>query len=161
MPLIQWIMQNLNQTQQQTGVVVGGTSSVYKKIFVDANGGVLVNGSANVDKRVFKLSGGVVLSGTALVERRANKRRRIKYNIGQTIYDKNGNPWIVSGFKYIYPGEPVYSVFNGYKNQIFKESMLFPSQQPKIKNPDRELNCLKNTPNHNYPIYTGVRKVKL
>lgn len=138
MPLIQWIMQNL-QKKIPHGVEVGGKAD--KNIIFNAliSGGVVVNGSAEEnlspgfegvlvggEATLLKLSfligmGGVRLGGTSPTQKKFVTRKRVDYQIGDFVYFCN-QKFVVTGVRG--GQEPIYScrsprgVFKFYQSQL-------------------------------------------
>lgn len=167
MPLIQWIMQNLDQRGE--GVLAAGNADIQALYYETATGqallsgeavefvvspgqlaGVKAGGSALYNKiiNVFG-TGGLKASGKANLK--TFKRKKINYLPGQEVY-KCKNKWIVVSFSYSsVNSEPKYQVKNGYTNSSFFESEITP--EPVILyNEDCDFE-------EDYPVFAGEQLV--
>jgi hypothetical protein len=140
MPLVQWIMQNLGMggpipagavaggtasvqlvssiVEPAEGVICGGTAIVQ---VVTAMGGVVCGGSATVE--VTNIGFGVVAGGDAVISPKPC-RRKVKFVIGDTIYDSCNKPWVVIGFVST-PNETKYTVSNNISQKQLYEKEMF------------------------------------
>jgi hypothetical protein len=136
MPLIQWIMQNLQPTSD--GVVVDGVALVKKLINQIGNGGVevsgtaeniviisregvVINGFASVSQtQNYAFTGGVVVDGAAFVEISKEFKKKIQYLPGETVYfNSQYNTYTVLGFYYDLDDKIKYEIANPNKPTIF------------------------------------------
>lgn len=138
MPLIQWIMQNL-QKKIPVGVKTGGEaelSTVYNllssggvelsgesiNILVPGFEGVIVGGQATARKlsNLFGL-GGVQISGTALIQTGFVNRKRVDFAIGDTVVFCR-QKYVITGIRIA--TEPIYfcknynGIFKFYQSQL-------------------------------------------
>jgi hypothetical protein len=141
MPLIQWIMQNLQPTSQ--GVVIDGVALVKKLVNLAGSGGVEISGTS--DSIVIKsldgviidgfspsqsefnssFTGGVELNGEAFAEFNSILRNIIPYSLGDTVYTSNGLQYMVLGFFWNMDKELTYEITN-YNETIFvPESFVY------------------------------------
>lgn len=107
MPLIQWIMQNLQiPTKKNQGVIVGGTASVFQEFFITEPAKVLVNGAAVIS--------------TARIN-----RKPIRFNVGDTVFDSCNRPYVIISFEFDTLNQPVYTVNNnGFTKQIGERDLF-------------------------------------
>jgi hypothetical protein len=106
MPLIQWIMQNLQIPKKNQGVIVGGTASVFQEFFIKEPAKVLVN-------------------GTAVISTARINRKSIRFNIGDTVFDSCNKAYVVISFEFDTLNQPVYTVVNnGFEKQIGERDLF-------------------------------------
>ena len=167
MPLIQWIMQNLDG--RASGVLAAGNANIQALYSETATGqallsgesvefvvspgqlsGVKAGGSALYNKIVNVFgTGGLKLSGKTPLK--TFKRKKIDYLPGQEVY-KCKNKWIIVSFSYSSTNsEPKYEVKNGYTTNTFYESEI--SSEPVILyNEDCDFE-------ENYPVFAGEQLI--
>lgn len=143
MPLIQWIMQNLQVLNKMSGgVEANGSALIEKLVNITSTGGVLING--NADSVVIAASKGVdvsgaagvtssfnidseprvVLNGAAATELIKFLSQVVTYLPGDTVYLATGEPYIVQGFYYDITKVILYEIFNGTTVLFVEESQL-------------------------------------
>lgn len=106
MPLIQWIMQNLQVPTKNQGVIVGGTGSAFQESFITEPAQVIVN-------------------GTAVISTAHINRRPIKFNIGDTVFDSCNKSYVIISFEFDTLNQPVYTVVNnGFTKQISERDLF-------------------------------------
>ena len=114
MPLIHWIMQNLQPVNY--GVSINGVALVEKLVEITASGGASLSGTneniiftlkdgvsiggVSLDKAEFNsaFSGTVEISGNAVIELNYVLKQLIPYNLGDTAYTINGNKYLILGY---------------------------------------------------------------
>lgn len=158
MPLIQWIMQNL-QKKIPVGVEIGGEAekrTIYNVLSagggVVLNGtaiemlmpgfeGVVVSGQATISKLVFLFGlGGAKLSGTGLIQTGFVNRKRVDYGIGDTvIYCRQ--KFVVIGVKISF--EPIYLCKNNQGIVKLPQSQLSACVNTNINDILAQLACLE------------------
>lgn len=144
MPLIQWIMQNLQPTAQ--GVLIDGEALVKKLVNIAASGGVEISGTSGViviksidgviidgfspSQGEFNsaFTGGVELNGEALAEFNSILRNIIPYSLGDTVYTSNGFQYMVLGFFWNMDKELTYEITNYNETIFIPESMVYPDR---------------------------------
>lgn len=136
MPLIQWIMQNLQPSTES--VVVDGVALVNRLINKIGNGGVEVAGDAENIIIKFKegvqidgfasvshvqnytFTGGVVVDGAAFEEIAKELKKSIAYLPGDTVYlSSSPSPYTVLGFYYDLDSKIKYEIANPNKPPAF------------------------------------------
>lgn len=136
MPLIQWIMQNLQPTSE--GVIVDGVALAQRLINKIGSGGVEVAGDAENIIIKFKegvvidgfatvshiqnytFSGGVVLDGAAFDEIAKEFKKKITYLPGDTVFfSASPTPYTVTGFYYDLDDKIRYEIANPNKPTVF------------------------------------------
>jgi hypothetical protein len=152
MPLIQWIMQNLQPLNKMSGgVEANGEALIERLSNLVSSGGVIINGDSesivisfkngveiggNSDlQAIFNIdsTGSVVINGSALSEVAKNLGVFVNYLPGDTVYLATGQPYIVQGFYYDITKVILYELFNG-SNVLFVEE----SELKSLLNRDRE-----------------------
>lgn len=191
MPLIQWIMQNLQLPQG--GAVGGGTALVQQTSFLIPSGGVQAGGDSFYNKisRIIA-RGGAKGGGEAGFESSSVNRKRVKHLSGDVVYDNCNKSWVVISFQFASSGEQRLNLTNNVTQKVLFESEI--SDQPiyvlgegfcnsSIANlpvfSGRKLvsfgsndifdqsNLVESKirslsgPANNFPVYAGRRKVKL
>lgn len=143
MPLIQWIMQNLQVLNKMSGgVEANGEALIEKLSNLTSSGGVVVNGNSDSivisfkngvevggdadSKFIFNVdsTGSVVIDGSALSEVARNLGAFVNYLPGDKVYLANGQPYIVQGFYYDITKVILYELFNGSDVLFVEESEL-------------------------------------
>ena len=106
MPLIQWIMQNLQVPKKNQGVLVGGSANIYDEMF-------------------FNDPTQVVVGGTATISTAHINRTSIKFNIGDTVFDSCNKSYIVVSFEIDTIGQAIYTVVNnGFLKKIGERDLF-------------------------------------
>ena len=144
MPLIQWIMQNLQP--QKFGVVVDGVALVEKLMQAVASGGATISGTAN--EYVIKVingvvidgfstvqadlnittTGGVQISGAAELSFNAILRKVLPYTIGDTVYLVDGQQYSILAFYWDLDAELTYQITNFNTTSYVPVSLLYPDR---------------------------------
>jgi hypothetical protein len=114
MPLIHWIMQNLQPVKY--GINIDGVALVKKLVEITASGGASLSGTneniiftfkngisisgISSDKVEFNLdsSGTVEISGDAVIELNYVLKQVIPYSLGDTAYTIDGNKYLILGY---------------------------------------------------------------
>lgn len=136
MPLIQWIMQNLQPTSE--GVIVDGVALAQRLINKISSGGVEIAGDAENILIKFKqgvvidgfatvshvqnytFTGGVEVDGAAFVELAKELKKSITYLPGETVYfGSSPVPYTVLGFYYDLDAKIKYEITNPNKPSAF------------------------------------------
>ena len=141
MPLIQWIMQNLQPTAN--GVVVDGVAMVEKLMNVVAAGGATISGvsgnyvittndgviidgfAPNEAEFNSQFTGGVELNGEAFLSFESILRKIIPYSLGDKVYMDNGLEYMVLGFFWDLDAELKYEITNYNETMFVAESLLY------------------------------------
>ena len=106
MPLIQWIMQNLQVPKKTQGVLVGGSANISEEMF-------------------FNDPTQVVVGGTATISTAHINRVPIKFNIGDTVFDSCNKSYVIISFEIDTLGQAVYTVVNnGFVKQIGERDLF-------------------------------------
>jgi hypothetical protein len=141
MPLIQWIMQNLQPTA--AGVLVDGVAMVEKLMNVVAAGGGTVSGVS--DNYIIKIRNGVVIDGFSPVQADYNitttggveisgeaflsfdsvLRKLLPYSLGDTVYTEDGLQYSVLGFYWDLDAELTYEITNGNTTFFTPQSLIY------------------------------------
>jgi len=147
MPLVQWIMQNLQPLVAEQGVVLDGVAIVKTlanllgsgevllsgnaDVFVlQANKGVKIDGFAEVAAEFNVVSTGeVLLNGEAAVEFIRIVKNRITYLPGDTVYTADGKMYTVIGFYHDVSDHVRYEITNSFETGYFYEEQLFPDRE--------------------------------
>lgn len=141
MPLIQWIMQNLQPVQKNQGVVVGGSAFISQESFIAEPVKVIVN-------------------VTTVVRTAHINRKPIKFNIGDTVFDSCNKSYVVIGFEFNTINEPVYIVSNNGFVKKIRESDLYYLKDilDRLTSLAVEGTECANEPLVNLPVYPGRRR---
>ena len=141
MPLIQWIMQNLQPTAN--GVVVDGVAMVEKLMNVVAAGGATISGvsgnyviTTNDGVKIDGFSpvqadynitttGGVEISGEAFLSFDSVLRKLLPYSLGDTVYTEDGLQYSVLGFYWDLDAELTYEITDGNKSFFTPQSLIY------------------------------------
>lgn len=141
MPLIQWIMQNLQPSSN--GVLVDGAAMVEKLMNVVAAGGATISGIS--DNYVIKTNDGVIIDGFSPVQADYNitttggveisgeaflsfdsiLRKLLPYNLGDTVYTADGLQYSVLGFYWDLDAELTYEITDGNKSFFTPQSLIY------------------------------------
>lgn len=150
MPLIQWIMQNLQPTN--FGVVADGVALVQKLMQVVAAGGatisgvsdsfvikigkgVVIDGFATVETELnVTTTGGVELSGAAELEFNAVLRKILPYSVGDTVYLSDGQQYTILAFYWDLDMELTYQIENFATTSWVPVSLLYPDRSIYLNN---------------------------
>ena len=144
MPLIQWIMQNLQP--QKFGVVIDGVALVEKLMQAVASGGATISGTAN--EYVIRINNGVVIDGFSTVQADLNitttggveisgaaelsfnsvLRKVLPYTIGDTVYLSDGQQFTILGFYWDLDAELTYEISNYNLTEWVPVSLLYPDR---------------------------------
>jgi hypothetical protein len=141
MPLIQWIMQNLQPTSPD--VLVDGASMIEKLINVASSGGATISGQSGnfiitTKKDVvidgfstvqadynITTTGGVEISGEAFLSFDSVLRKLLPYSLGDTVYTEDGLQYSVLGFYWDLDAELTYEITNGNTTFFIAQSLLY------------------------------------